>query len=182
MTDQDVDPDEDKQRHRDMALFTSEQAVPEIEDITEVQRMVLAMFWTRGHMIDETLVRYAEAFGIEASPQSLRSRRSELVDQGLLLRTGETRKTTNGGDAYVWGLTDDGREVAQDIIEDDRVEPFWKDGFSDSTHLCEWERIDGGYSTSCGKVGGGIGAMILEVFDHPYCPKCSDLIDLIEEG
>ena len=59
---------------------------------------------------DELLLEYARAASLyrwkPATPSGIRSRRSELVEKGLLIDTGKTRLTATGRHSIVWGLPD----------------------------------------------------------------------------
>ena len=93
---------------------TSHEAAESIRDLTERQWAVLASLDSHGEMADHVLVEY---YGfrvpgvVEQSPQSIRSRRAELVKAGLVEHTGEYVKTYSGRRARVWAVTDKGREA-----------------------------------------------------------------------
>lgn len=84
------------------ARDTSRQAAESVLPHTGTARRrvfdALARFRDRG-MTDEDLQRY-----LAMSPNSTRPRRIELVEQGLVIDSGERRPTDSGASAVVWKI------------------------------------------------------------------------------
>lgn len=101
-------PTEARARRTDPS--TSRAAAESIDDLTERQTGVLHALWEIGPCTDATLAeRYdglRERFGDDLyppqTPQSLRSRRHELVEGGWVAPTGETGVSDTGRPAKVW--------------------------------------------------------------------------------
>lgn len=94
---------------RRMDPETSHEAASSVRDITDVQKLILQLLATRP-CIDEKLVSiYTDQIKMngwpKATPQSIRSRRAELVELGLLEWIGLHANTETGRRARVWGLT-----------------------------------------------------------------------------
>jgi len=102
---------------------TSHEAADSIADLTARQREVLYVMskYRVGKVADHVLVE-DHVLRTEQSPQSIRSRRAELVKAGLVDRaelvkaglvehTGDYVKTVSGRRARVWAVTDKGREM-----------------------------------------------------------------------
>jgi len=68
--------------------------------IRESQERVYDMLYSIGPSIDEDLQSTSLHNGM--SPSSIRTRRSELVDLGLVVNSGEKRTTKSGRQAIVW--------------------------------------------------------------------------------
>lgn len=78
---------------------TSWEAAESVTGIRESQAEVLALFREHGPMTDEEArARYRG----RQSVSGFRTRRSELVDRGLVRDTGERRRMTTGRRAVVW--------------------------------------------------------------------------------
>lgn len=96
-------------------------AASEIENLTDRQWAVWFVLSHFGPQADEELVdRYAAGvFGSAGNilppqtPQSIRSRRAELVRAGHVAKTGERRPTSNGGTAAVWVARTDALRLAE---------------------------------------------------------------------
>lgn len=87
-------------KERAFMRSTSLTAFAEIEpNLTALQTIVLGVSRRRGRFIDEDLER--ELAG-KMTPQSVRSRRAELVAAGLIRPTGEKRRNSRGGKCMVW--------------------------------------------------------------------------------
>lgn len=94
---------------------TSQAAARSVGGLNAKQRAVLALLRERGPMTDEALVvDYAlaamtaaatdPAQAPEQSASGIRTRRRELADAGLVVDTGERRKSRSGRAAIVWGV------------------------------------------------------------------------------
>ena len=85
--------------------FTSHLAAESIKDVTPVQSRILSLFDAFGDMTDEELIyEYAKAFNLQwpSADSSIRSRRKELVNMGLLTPTSMVRNTKAGQKSIVW--------------------------------------------------------------------------------
>lgn len=84
---------------------TSHDAADSVKNITDTQRAILMILtWPK---TDEELVdafyQMADSNGWkQASPSGIRSRRAELVSQGLVVDSGERAKLSSGRSAIVW--------------------------------------------------------------------------------
>jgi hypothetical protein len=96
-------PTQDKARRRRRDPETSLWAAQGI-DVTATQALVLSAF-INGPATDDQLFERIEHYWPDkkVTPQSVRSRRSELVAKGLVKWTGEHGVSSNGGKARVWG-------------------------------------------------------------------------------
>ncbi|WP_454168133.1 hypothetical protein [Microbacterium lacticum] len=89
----------------------SGEAEPSAERITEVQVVVLDILRTAGPVTDDALIALYESRaehypGVpKASPQSVRSRRAELVRKGLIRATDLAGVSRYGNRATVWALS-----------------------------------------------------------------------------
>lgn len=92
-----------------------EAAKTTIEDLRESQAEVLLLLLDRGPATDPEILDQAGRAGFQQSPSGLRTRRSELVERGLVEDTGERRETRFGNEATVWALTKPGRFLAADV-------------------------------------------------------------------
>jgi hypothetical protein len=90
---------------------TSHEAAASIGDLRERQKVVLAIFdWpgvgfmgTTDEELGDAYQRLALAGQVPyQSPSGLRTRRSELVELGLVENSGDKRKTRSGRRAIVW--------------------------------------------------------------------------------
>ena len=87
------------------------EAEPTEERVSEVQIVVLDILRRAGNLTDDALIAIyqsrAENYpGVPgASPQSIRSRRAELVRKGLVRSTDEIGHSQYGRRATVWALT-----------------------------------------------------------------------------
>lgn len=92
-------------RARTLDPATSHQAAASVENITETQQhilLLLAFPHTDDELVD-AFYNMADANGWkQASPSGIRSRRAELVARGLVVDTGERRKSWSGRQAIVW--------------------------------------------------------------------------------
>lgn len=87
---------------------TSREAARSVQNIAQAQEDVLALL-KRGPATDEELkARHDSAVSLGAmkrqSPSGLRTRRAELVERGLIVSDGRTRRTTAGRNSLVWRL------------------------------------------------------------------------------
>lgn len=85
------------------------------DDLRQSQVQVLLLFREEGPFTDERLVELCRERGVKQSPSGLRTRRSELVDKGLLEDSGDRQETMFGNPAIVWRTTKGGRFLAADI-------------------------------------------------------------------
>jgi hypothetical protein len=83
--------------HPDTARAAASQAWPVAK--TQRERVLWAVKFYTGHggMTDEELQHY-----LELDPSTERPRRVELVERGLIVDSGERRKTRSGRSAIVW--------------------------------------------------------------------------------
>ncbi len=73
--------------------------------VTDTQRRILAAL-IRPATDEELIARIADLWPEHrVSPQSIRSRRAELVRRGLVVDSGTTRPTEYGSSATVWRLS-----------------------------------------------------------------------------
>lgn len=93
-------------RARSTDPATSHAAAASLGDLRPSQAAVLALFQELGPMADEALlISYRErAVEPSQSDSGLRSRRAELVDQGLLEDSGERGLTGSGRATIVWRI------------------------------------------------------------------------------
>ena len=71
------------------------------KDLSELQFFVLGAAKRRGSFIDEEIER---DLGGRMTPQSVRSRRAELVQLGRIEKTTEKRRNSRGGLCAVWAV------------------------------------------------------------------------------
>lgn len=92
----------EKARARRQDPWTSHVAAAGV-DVTRSQGIVLMAFM-RGPATDDELIDRIEHYWpeIRITPQSVRSRRAELVRKKLVEDTGEVGVTRNGGPSKVW--------------------------------------------------------------------------------
>jgi hypothetical protein len=83
---------------------TSRLAADSVRDVAGTRRAVLALLKAKGPMMDEQIEQaWREADLPPATGQSLRSRRAELVRDGLVEFTGEKRRLASTGRlSQVW--------------------------------------------------------------------------------
>lgn len=108
MTD-DWDPfGDDEARARRDDPETSHEAAASVESIRERQRAIYSLLDSIGPMHDEELVgRYLRQVDLPVqSVSGIRTRRSELVDLGLVVHTGEFTKTKSGRRARIWAVAE----------------------------------------------------------------------------
>lgn len=81
---------------------TSHQAAASVSNLTEVKKAILDFLQTA--MTDEQLVRHIHfIFGPKfATPQSIRSRRAELVRDGFVEDSGGREVMSSGRNAIMW--------------------------------------------------------------------------------
>jgi hypothetical protein len=88
---------------------TSHAAAASLGDLRPAQREVLQLFRRFGPMHDRALVEAARHVGLEQSDSGLRSRRSELVEAGLVRDSGMEVQLTSAYQkprgSIVWELT-----------------------------------------------------------------------------
>jgi hypothetical protein len=87
---------------------TSHEAAASIKDMRKQHFTVLMLLsaWPEG-ATDEELLGYAREMGVPISDSGLRTRRSELVNKGLVEFTGEKKRTLSGRRTRVWRVADD---------------------------------------------------------------------------
>lgn len=119
-------PHNPEARARRSDPVTSHRAADSVGDLRESQRAVLSTFLQHGPMHDEQLANLYT--GPRQSVSGLRTRRHELAELGLLSATGDLAKTTYGRDTAVWGLTDKGRQQAEND-QGGTVDPLEAIGF-----------------------------------------------------
>lgn len=82
--------------------WTSHAAAESLTNIRESQRTVLRVLRMCGPMTDVEIAETLSEMGIRMSPSGARTRRSELVDGGLVIDTGNTKRLPSGRWAIVW--------------------------------------------------------------------------------
>lgn len=80
---------------------TSHQAAESVADPTKVQEFILKAL-VRPRTDFELVSAYQNMKSPRQSESGIRSRRAELVRLGLVVDTGERRKTPSGRNAIVW--------------------------------------------------------------------------------
>lgn len=71
--------------------------------LTVTQRAILRALEEKGAMTDEEIARAVSPIILgDASPSGLRTRRSELVEQGLIVDSGRRKRLSSGREAVVW--------------------------------------------------------------------------------
>lgn len=104
---------------------TSHEAAASVWNPSEVQAKVLEILWADwltdfaggpGMTDEEIAVEYERRFYPAPTPQSIRSRRAELVRRGLVVFAGSYRKTATGRRARRWRITRDGRRLYTDRL------------------------------------------------------------------
>lgn len=86
---------------------TSKQAAASVKGISPLKQRILKMFRLAGWLTDEQLIdTYRKIYGEASlsSDQSIRSRRSDLVRDGLLKDSGAVKPSKRGNDSTVWRL------------------------------------------------------------------------------
>ncbi|MBA7551343.1 hypothetical protein ES705_43883 [subsurface metagenome] len=81
---------------------TSWQAAESVAGIRESQARVYVLLHRFGPCSDERLIRFAESRGVMMSRSGIRTRRSELVDLGLVEDSDYKIKLKSGRKAIVW--------------------------------------------------------------------------------
>lgn len=87
---------------------TSHEAAQSLTALVKQRAVVYNLFDVFGPMTDEMLVRRAEQVrewdgqGVHVSPSGARTRRNELVRQGLIVDSGRRGVTSSGRQAVVW--------------------------------------------------------------------------------
>ena len=81
---------------------TSWDAARSIDSLTARQEAVLAELRTWGPQTDEQLVARIR----DQSPSGVRTRRSELVERGLVQDSGHRERSSSGRQMIVWKATD----------------------------------------------------------------------------
>jgi hypothetical protein len=87
--------------------LTSHQAAASVSNLTATKRFILWLFDKYGYLTDEELYaeycRYmANGNAPMATSSGVRTRRSELVQEGLLFDSGGKSKTASGRNAIIW--------------------------------------------------------------------------------
>lgn len=71
--------------------------------LTQTKERILALLTIKGPMDDEALVEeFSDYYPGTATPQSIRSRRAELVRAGKVRFTGDYSVTHTGGKSRIW--------------------------------------------------------------------------------
>jgi hypothetical protein len=83
---------------------TSHEAEASVTGLAETYRIILATLRQSGPMNDQALIRAFQSSGKRASDSGIRSRRSELTAQGLIVDTGDRVKMESGRMSIVWGV------------------------------------------------------------------------------
>lgn len=87
---------------------TSHAAAERVRDLNATQRLVLRVLADIGPSTDERLAAYWREHEITSiSPSGLRTRRSELVDTGHVVDTGQLQLTDAGHSSIVWAVADE---------------------------------------------------------------------------
>lgn len=103
-------------RHRSTDHYTSIQAAHSIhKDITGIQRLVLQYVSScqGGCTQEQAQLALCRPYGLKES--SVRTRFSELENQGKLRKTQRTRPTTSGRAAVVWEATGQGQQALRAV-------------------------------------------------------------------
>jgi len=87
-------------RHTDPS--TSHEAAQSVKDVRKSQQAIYALIQALGGATDEELVRRVRSAGIPMSESGVRTRRSELVKHGLVVDSGERKRTVAGRRTIVW--------------------------------------------------------------------------------
>lgn len=82
---------------------TSRAAAATVDRLPTLKRLILDALRARP-MTDEELIEALRRAGVMGSPSGIRSRRAELVEDGLVVETGSHRPTETGRQATVWGV------------------------------------------------------------------------------
>lgn len=90
---------------------TSHEAAAKLGDLTEAQEEVLDLFRRHGPMMDEELVATAAREESKQTESGLRTRRSELVESGVLAWTGRFGQNSNENRSRIWGFPEASPEV-----------------------------------------------------------------------
>jgi hypothetical protein len=100
----DPDPKPWQTRARTTDPFTSFEAAASIPDrqVRAVHRRILEALAVSGGRTDEQLGEVAEVLGWYTSPSGMRTRRSELVEAGLVRDSGRRMRTRSGRRAIIW--------------------------------------------------------------------------------
>lgn len=83
---------------------TSHDAEASVTGLAETYRIILSTLRESGPMNDQALIRAFQRSGKRASDSGIRSRRSELTAQGLIVDTGDRVKMESGRMSIVWGV------------------------------------------------------------------------------
>lgn len=105
-------------RHRRTDPDTSKEAAGRAARITETRLRILELLDSDdGYemMTDDEIAASARAEGWFTSPSGLRTRRSELVESGLVADSGERSTLPTGRRAVLWRITEKGRQAAEGI-------------------------------------------------------------------
>lgn len=81
---------------------TSHQAAKSVRRIAETQAKIMSLFEDFGNLTDEEIASQAQFNGWFTSSSGLRTRRSELVEKGLLKDSGERRRLESGRRGICW--------------------------------------------------------------------------------
>ena len=83
---------------------TSHEAEASVKGLAATYRIILNTLRNTGPMNDTALIKAFQSSGSAASDSGIRSRRSELTAQGLIVDTGERVKMESGRMSIVWGI------------------------------------------------------------------------------
>lgn len=75
--------------------------------------LVLKGLQKLGPSSDYKLYHYVRGEGVKASPSSIRTRRRELQDRGLVEDSGERERTPSGKSATIWKFVPGGKSTAR---------------------------------------------------------------------
>lgn len=79
-------------------------AARSVKNLNQTHERVKACLIAGPATDDQIIARYQDLYGQDATPQSIRSRRSELVTAGLVTFSGEYGTSANGGKSRIWRL------------------------------------------------------------------------------
>lgn len=94
-------------RARNTDPYTSHLAASQIMDATTLQIRIIQCFdASQGMNDDELFACYKRMWGVSfpATEASIRSRRAELRDRGVITDTGRTRRNKNGNKSIIWDI------------------------------------------------------------------------------
>jgi hypothetical protein len=89
-------------RARNTDPHTSHEAAASVLRIRETQQRILTSLRTHGPLTDEQISHVAFEEGWYTSPSGLRTRRSELVEAGLVVDSTLRHRTVSGRRSIIW--------------------------------------------------------------------------------